>query len=233
MSTTWINRGHLYSPHVRPVLVDCNFIVDKTNGNGLGIRSLKGQGVKAVYMTSSATPAPGNPLVNGVSEGTIVVEFTDNFNRAYPGMFSIVSPVSGTPVKIDNAALTVGLSYTIVILDPAISQAQWASIGLPLGVAPAVGATFIASATGLAGSPNTSSARVEQPLSTGSGIDHIETVGDPNTTIFPAPVGPSPNVGGQIVLQTWLDTAVTQPANGTVLGLTFYFNQSNVLVAGE
>ncbi len=232
MSTTWINRGHLYSPHVRPVLVDCNFVVDKANGNGLGIRSLKGQGIKAVYMTSSATPAAGNPFVNGVSEGSILVQFTDNFNRAYPGMFSLVSPVSGSALKIDNGAtLTVGLSYTIVIVGDA-TAAQWKTLGVPPGITPAIGVTFTAKATG-AGSGNTSSSRVELPLSTGSGVDHVETVGDPNTTIGPIPVGGSPNVGGYIMLQSFLDNAVTQPADGTVIGLTFYMNQSNVLVAGE
>src|ERR1035437_5675784 len=40
--------------HAKPVLIDCNFIVDSTNGNGLGIRSLKGPGVAHVYMHSSA-----------------------------------------------------------------------------------------------------------------------------------------------------------------------------------
>ncbi len=232
MSTTWVNRGHLYSPHVRPVLVDCNFIVDKANGNGLGIRSLKGQGVKAVYMTSSATPATGNPFVSGVSEGNILVEFTDNFSRAYPGMFAIVSPVSGSALKIDNGAtLTIGSFYTIVIVGNA-TAAQWRTIGVPAGITPAVGVTFVAAATG-AGSGNTASSRVEAQLSTGSGIDHIETIGDPNTTISPIPVGGSPNVGGSISLTTFLDNAITQPADGTVLGLTFYFNQSSVVVAGE
>src|SRR5580698_1169620 len=41
--------------------IDCNFIVDSSNGNGLGIRSLKGSGCASVYMHTSATPAAGNP----------------------------------------------------------------------------------------------------------------------------------------------------------------------------
>ncbi len=230
MSTTWINRGHLYSPHVRPVLVDCNFVVDKANGNGLGIRSLKGQGISAVYMTTSSTPATGNPLVAGVSEGLIVVEFADNFNRAYPGMSAIIPP-NTTATKIDNSAMTVGQAYVIAVLDPAITQAMWHTLGLPLGVIPAVGATFIAARIGLAGEANTSSARVV--IASNSGIDHIETIGDPNQTIWPAPVGGSPGAPAQIVLKCVFENAQTQPADNTVIGLTFYMNQSNVLVAGE
>ncbi len=230
MSTTWINRGHLYSPHVRPVLVDCNFIVDKANGNGLGLRSLKGQGISAAYMTSSSTPAAGNPLVSGVSEGLIVIQFADNFNRAYPGMSSIIPPVA-TSTKIDNSALTVGQAYVIVTLDSAITQAQWHTLGLPLGVIPAVGATFIAALIGLAGEANTSTARVM--LASNSGIDHIETIGNPNTTIWPSPVGGSPGAPAQIILKCVFENAQTQPADGTVIGLCFYMNQSNVIVAGE
>ena len=47
--------GRLYSFGAQPVLIDCNFIVDPANGNGLGIRSLKGQGVANVYMNTSAS----------------------------------------------------------------------------------------------------------------------------------------------------------------------------------
>lgn len=226
MSTTWINRGHLYSPHVRPVLVDCNFVVDSTNGNGLGIRSLKGQGITNVFMHTSATPGLGpNGLLNpNPASGYILVQFADNFNRIYPGYSSFVSPVSGTPLT----STTSGLAYTIVSLGTT-TLAQWQTAGLPPGITPAVGASFIAKATGAIGGTGA----VEVPAAAGSGIDHIETVGDPNTTIGPIPMGGSPNVGGFIVLACENANALTAPANGTVIGLTFYLNQSNVLVAGE
>ena len=95
MSTTWINRGHLYCPHVTPVLVDCNFVVDPTNGNGLGIRNLKGQGVQNVFMHTSATPGKGpNGLLNpNPASGLIMIQFADNFTRYYGGFSGFVSPV--------------------------------------------------------------------------------------------------------------------------------------------
>ncbi len=49
--------------HAKPVLLDCNFVVDSTNGNGLGIRSLKGPGIQNVFMHTTTTPGVGN---NGV-----------------------------------------------------------------------------------------------------------------------------------------------------------------------
>lgn len=67
------NRGHFYCPHVKPVLIDCNFIVDAANGNGFGVRSLKGQGVSRVYMNSTAAftgTSHTSVLIDGIASGT-------------------------------------------------------------------------------------------------------------------------------------------------------------------
>src|ERR1017187_160510 len=58
------NGGHFYSNVTQPVEIECNFVVDSTNGNGLGIRSLKSNGyIQAVYMNVEngviGTPALG------------------------------------------------------------------------------------------------------------------------------------------------------------------------------
>lgn len=232
MSTTFINRGHFYAPHVKPVLLDCNFIVDSTNGNGLGIRSLKGQGIANVFMHTSSTPGRGtNGQLNpNPAAGYILVQLADNYNRSYGGAASFVSPQSGSAVKIDNTALTPGLAYTITTLGDA-TAAQWLGVGVPPGVTPAVGVSFVATSTGGAG--NTSTSRVMVPATTLSGIDHIETVGDPNLSLGPIPVGGSPNVGGWFLLTTALSNAKATAADGTVIALQFYLGQSNVTVSGE
>ena len=71
MSILYTNRGHFYTPHTRPVLLDCNFAVDVANGNGLGIRSLKGQGIKNVFMNSTAaftgTVTSSSNIITGMS----------------------------------------------------------------------------------------------------------------------------------------------------------------------
>lgn len=67
------NGGRLYSFGAQPVLIDCNFIVDSTNGNGRGIRSLKGQGVQQVFMHTSAAftgTSHTSTLIDGISGGT-------------------------------------------------------------------------------------------------------------------------------------------------------------------
>ncbi len=197
MSTTFINRGHFYAPHVKPVLIDCNFNVTPTNG--LGVTNLKGQGVANVFMHTSTTPARGsNGYLNpNPADGYILVQLSDNYNKFYGKFDSIEGPTS-TSTKIDNGAtLTIGNAYIITIVGDA-TAAQWRAIGVPVGVTPAIGVSFIAIATG-GGSGNTSTSRVQIP--TNSGIQLIELVGDESMSLGPVPVGGSPNVGGWLLFR--------------------------------
>lgn len=111
------NYGKFYSMLSKPVLVDCNFIVDATNGNGLGIRSLKGQGVENVFMHTSATPGKGpNGLLNpNPAVGLAWIQLSYNYTRYYGGFNGFISPVAGSAINIDasDAALTIGQPYVI------------------------------------------------------------------------------------------------------------------------
>lgn len=222
----WSNGKSIYIPHVKPVLLDCNFVVDSTNGNGFGVRSLKGPGIHRVFMHTTQTPATGNP---NPGTGVIVIQFQDNYNRSLSGFSSLVSPVSGTPLT----STTNHVAYTIVSLGTA-TAAQWLAAGVPAGYTPAVGLTFIAIATGTIGG----AAAVEAVATAGSGITNIETIGDPNTTLAYSPA-PSQtpnglsNQGGQIILQCYASGVQTAPADGTVISLAFYMNDSSILVQGE
>ena len=110
--------GRLYSFGEQPVLIDCNFIVDNANGNGLGVRSLKGQGVKNVFMHTTATPgkSPNNGYLNpNPAPGYALVQLRHNYNRYLGGFSGFVSPTSGSPIVISaaTAGLTVGNPYII------------------------------------------------------------------------------------------------------------------------
>lgn len=199
-----------FSFHHFPVSLDCNFVVDSTNGNGLGLRSLKTEGIQAVYMHTTATPAPGSP---NPSPGYIYVQFSDNYNSYIDGFSGQVSPLSGTPI---SSGMTVGNPYVIVSLG-ASTPAQWYAAGLPSNQTPQVGQAFIAASTSVAGG-----GAVEAV--TTSGIDHIEVVGDPRTTL----TANQPGQGGYMILQCLFEGAVTQPANGTVIGLDFQMSNSNL-----
>src|ERR1035437_5544829 len=67
------NGGRFYDFLNKPVLIDCNFVVDSTNGNGLGIRSLKGSGVQQVFMNTSAGSLPaGSPVLGSARSYAIL-----------------------------------------------------------------------------------------------------------------------------------------------------------------
>jgi len=209
--------------HKMPVLLDCNFIVDSANGNGLGQRSLKGPGIAQVYMHTSA-PLVGSGNPNPLA-GYIQVNLADNYNRYFGGFSGQVSPVSGTPLT----STTANHVYVIVSLGTT-TLAQWQAAGVPVGITPAVGVSFVAAATGAIGGTGA----VEVIATAGSGIDHIEVVGDPNTTL----ISSGPNIlggssGAYILLACFAGGVLTQPADGSVVGLSFYLSNSSILNQGE
>jgi hypothetical protein len=190
-------------------------------------------------MHTSASPGLGNsnPSTPGITvtnpnpaDGSIVVQFQDNYFRSFSGFNAIVSPVSGSALKIDNSALTQGTAYIISTLGNS-TAAQWHALGVPKGVTPAVGVSFIAASVG-AGS-NSSTSRVMATATAGSAIASIETVGDPNLSINP---NPSSNQGfaAQLILQC-RDYAgnIVNPADGSVISLAFYISNSSIIVQGE
>jgi len=223
MANRYFNQ-FFYSPHKMPVQLDCNFVVDSTNGNGLGIRSLKGQGIQAVYMNTSATPAgPVNPAA-----GYIYVQLQDSYNRYLAGTSGIVVPSTGAPISISGTGvLTVGVPYIIASVGTS-TAANWQAVGLPEGITPAVGVSFFATATG--GGTGTGSV-----VASGvAAIDTITVVGNANlTTGFVAPeVGTSApyiilKCIGATSSSVTTQTAIA-PAAGSVIGLTFLFSNSSV-----
>jgi len=359
------NGGRGYSFLSQPVLIDCNFIVDSTNGNGLGIRSLKGSGVSNVFMHTSqpAGRGPNGYLNPNPAAGYALVQLKNNYFKYAGGYSGFVSPVTGANLAINAAALTVGNPYIITsvgagsagtatiqpVADVAGSLAStwfklydaygnvfiiwfsvsgvgaapvgvsgilvqqsisandtaatigadlvltiqnlpsgiagvfsftasgtttvtvvstaarplaggpadglvptgfafavtksktnlqnWQNVGLPKGVSPNVGASFIATATGDS-TLGTSSGLVKAVGF--SGISSIEVVGDANQSLNPVPVGGSPNVGGWVMVQFLAPTGAgvttpvaTAPADGQVVGMSFYVEAKSILISGE
>jgi len=215
-------NNKLYQYETYPVLLSCNFVVDITNGNGLGIRNLKGSGIANVFMATSTTVGTGNYGVKNPDpeSGIIVVQFQNQFSRYLGGFSGQISPLSGTPLT----ATVTNVAYVITSLGTA-TLAQWQAVGFPMGMTPVVGAAFVSSVSATIGG----GATVETPAS--SGIDHIEIVGDPNATLQNSNV--YQNGGAQIIMQCLLNTTLTQPAQNTVIGLNFYMSNSSVQVNGQ
>lgn len=132
------NGGRLYSFGAQPVLIDCNFVVDSTNGNGLGQRGLKGQGVENVFMHTSAAftgTSHTSALIDGISGGT---------SSLVKGM-----PVqgSGIPVGATIASVLTSSSITLSVATTSSTTGSITYQGLgPNGVAnpnPAVGLAWV------------------------------------------------------------------------------------------
>jgi hypothetical protein len=211
------NIQFTFTPHNKATLLDCNFIVDSANGNGFGARSLnKGGRISSLFMNTSATPGKASDgLTNpNPAAGFIVVNLQDNYPTYLGGFSGMVSPVTGSPI---STGLTVGNPYVIISLGTT-SLSQWQAAGLKTGITPAVGVSFIAAATSVAGTtPGTVKA-----VSV-SGIDHIEVIGDAHLTNVS-----KGNIGGmQLILQCLKNGVVTAPTDGTVISLVFYMNDAS------
>lgn len=107
------NGGRQYSFLNRPVLIDCNFVVDSTNA--LGIRALKGAGVQNVFMHTSTSPGRGanNYLNPNPAAGYALVQLNNNYNKYCGGFSGQVAPLSGSNIAINATALTIGQPYVI------------------------------------------------------------------------------------------------------------------------
>lgn len=174
---------------------DTNLQFTVTPTNGLGVTSVKSNGyVRNVFMHTSTTPTANDGYTNpNPANGYAVVQFTNPFNYYLNGYTQFIAPSTGS-IKVDNSALTAGTVYTISTLGNA-SAATWTAIGVPNGVTPAVGVSFVALTVG-AGA-NTSTSRVS--TSSTSGIFGVEVIGLPNTMISPA--NNAVNGGAWLLLQ--------------------------------
>jgi hypothetical protein len=223
-----LNGTKLYTNVTVMKQIWCNFVVDSTNGNGWGVRSVKSNGyIESVFMNTSATPGKQNALTNpNPQAGFAVVRFKNNFNYYLGGFSGQIIPLTST----STTSLTKGHVYVITTLGTT-TVAQWQTVGLIVGVTPAVGATFVAAASvsiggsGTVGVPGVPTTQV------------VTVVGDPNTVINNASI--AANAGAQIVLQFAAATAsgtttlvAAAPADGVVVSLFFAFDGSSVSIDG-
>lgn len=194
-----------YTPHMVPVLIDCNIAIGATGAVG----TLAGTGISAVTRLAA---------------GIYKIAFQDNYNRLYGMEAALQAPVSGSNVAV--TAISPGTVYQITVLGTT-TTAQWVTAGVPVGVTPAVGVSFLAAAT--------SAGTGQVKILGASGIASVELVGDSNTQL--SPINP---IGGYVVVKCLGATdastttlIATDPANGSKLYLQFYLSNSSVVVQGE
>ncbi len=113
-----INGKSYYTNVCKPEVIHCNYIVDATNGNGLGIRSLKSNGyVENVFMNTSAS------FVGTTHTGTAAVTAISNTAGLVAGM-----PVQTTDLPAGTKILSVDSSTTLTLTGPATTGHASATI---------------------------------------------------------------------------------------------------------
>lgn len=156
----------------------------------------------------------GNP---NPEPGIIVVQLQDNYNKYLDKYVDLRAPLSGSSI---SSGMVVGNPYVIASLGSS-SAAQFLAAGVPANITPAVGVSFIAIATSIAGG-----ALVQAPAAAGSGIDHIEVIGNPNLMNSNGAYTLGAGNGMELILACYQNSVLTAPADGTFIGLDFYLNNS-------
>lgn len=198
----------------------------------------------SVQMSNAATGSPGSASITyqGTSGGNLfnpnplagfcLIQFKQNFNYYLGGFDGFVSPTINTTTAV-TSGLTSGQAYVITVLGTT-TLAEWQSIGLTQGLTPTVGQSFIVP-PGVTGTGGSHTGKVGTPSV--SGVTTVEVVGDPNQSINNANI--AANAGALVLVQFLAPTSAsvttavpTAPANGSVCGMTFYFDGSSVTIDG-
>lgn len=165
--------------------------------------------------------------------GYVYVKLQDNYNALYAMDYMISSPLSGSGITIATASsLTVGSVYTITVVG-STTTAQWQAVGVPVGITPAVGVSFVATATSGSGTG-------QVQASSFSGVTQLEVVGDPDVTLTSsAATVIGTGSGAYLVLKAVGPTDSTHttpilkaPATGTKLYLKMLFSNSSLNIGG-
>lgn len=209
MANKYYNQFY-YTGHKMPIQLDCQWTVDSTNA--AGVSSLTGAGIKNVYM-HSGSPSAANP---NPASGYAIVQFQDNFHGYYFGGAQLQSPLSGAEISISGSSvLTIGEVYVITTVGTS-TAANWQAVGLPVGIVPAVGVAFVASATG----SGTGTGKVKINAAAGSGIAMVDVVGNPAVSIIANSTN-VPGVNGSYMILRFLAPSATSQAltfTGSALG---------------
>lgn len=195
-----------FTPHVFPVLLDCNIAIGATGAVG-------------------TVNGPGISSVTRLAAGVYKILFQDNYNKLFGVEAFFKAPVTGSNVLA--TALTPGVVYEITALGTT-TQANWVTAGVPSGTTAAVGTSFLAAATS-SGNGTAKAVGV-------SGIASVEVVGLSNTQLYSSTVGQGGYIIIKTLAATDASTTTlvaTDPASGSIMYLQIYLSNSSVVVQGE
>jgi hypothetical protein len=200
----------MYTKHGKPVILDVDIPIGATGAVGT---LSGGAGVSSVTRHAA---------------GIYQVNFVDAYNKFLGMDWNIWSPNSGSSILVASAGTVSGTTYVITIVGTT-TTAGWQSLGLPVGITPAVGVAFKSTATTTAAGTGA----VQVQLAAGSGIVAVEMIGNPGTTLYPTGLGAA---SPYVILTTLAATnsstttfVAADPTSGCTLSLEFYFSDSSNL----
>jgi hypothetical protein len=148
-----------------------------------------------------------------------------------------VTSTQNSPFTGGAADGLIATGFTFAVTKYKTNLQNWQNVGLPPGVIPNVGASFIATTTGDSTGGGSTGLVVAPGV---SGVLSVEVVGDPNQSIGPIPMGGSPNVGAWLLVQFISATSssvttpiATQPAQNAVCGMSFIVEAGSTLIKGD
>lgn len=191
--------------HGKPVILDLDIPIGATGAVG----TIAGQGITSVTRLAA---------------GIYKILLQDSYNKFLQCSADVWAPTTGSNVAV--TAINPTSVYTISVVGTT-TTAQWVTAGVPVGVTPAVGVTFLCAAT----SAGTGQAKLVGV----SGIAAVEVIGNPNTTVNQGAGGIS-YVVVQCLGATGAGTTTlipTDPASGSTLGISLYFSDSSNLLANN
>lgn len=213
------NGNKFYTNITQPTSTFLNFIVTPTNG--LGVTSVKSNGfVNYAFMHTSTTPTSNNGILNpNPPNGYAIIGLKNNFNHFIGMRWQIDAPATNT----STASTTANVVYTITLLGTT-TLAQWQAVGLPPWLTPAVGQTFVATATqAIGGTGTVGTAGV-------SNISSISVVGNPDQTIASSNI--AQYGGAYLVLQFGALTASGTITQAVFTGTAMDTHTHNFTVIG-
>lgn len=216
-----LNGKSCYQNIAKPMSTWLSFTVLATNGTG--VTSTKSNGyVEYVFMHTSTTPSSTGSFLNpNPSSGYALISIKNNAFNSFVGVRGTVSaPATST----STTATTANSPFVITALGTA-TLAQWQAVGLPAGMTPTVGQSFIATTSATIGG----SATVGVPGV--SNVGAISIVGDPTTMVGNRNI--ASNSGAQIMLlfQDFAGAAVA-PTASSIVRLELVYDGSSVTIDG-
>lgn len=198
----------MYTKHGKPVILDVDIPIGATGAVGT---LAGGAGISSVARNAA---------------GVYQVNFVDPYAKFLGLEWNMWSPNSGSSILVASAGTVSGTTYVITIVGTT-TTAGWQTLGLPVGVTPAVGVAFKASATTTAAGTGA----VQVQLAAGSGILAIEMIGNPGLTMYPSGIGAANSyVIFQCLAATDASTTTLiakDPTQNSTLSLEFYFSDSS------